>query len=77
MKVDLYQLAKDNNILNNATIELLTRCNWRCQHCYIPEHNNSGLSTNEWFNILHQLRAIGCFDILFTGGEPFYRDDII
>lgn len=19
-------------------IELTTRCNWRCKHCYLPEH---------------------------------------
>lgn len=60
-----------------ATIELLTKCNWQCKHCFIPEHNNNGLSFSEIENILKQLREMGCFKIVFTGGEIFLRKDIM
>lgn len=70
-------IEKTNQIgsLYCATIELLTACNWRCQHCFIPEHDSFGLLKAKIISILEELRAVGCFKIVFTGGEIFLRQD--
>lgn len=73
----LYEIAKKNNTLMYATIELLTACNWQCKHCYIPKHNSAGLSLNTLINIFDQLRELNTFEITFTGGEMFLREDIM
>lgn len=77
MKYNVYGNAiQDENILC-ATIELLTKCNWKCKHCYIPEHTNLGLSTEVIFSLLDELRMLGVFELTLTGGELFLRDDAI
>ncbi|WP_156021144.1 radical SAM/SPASM domain-containing protein [Streptococcus ruminantium] len=58
-------------------IELTTRCNWRCHHCYLPEHEKKGLSTNELKNVIDELREFGVHQIAFTGGELFMRKDAL
>lgn len=70
-------VAVKNRIPLNVSIELLTSCNFKCKHCYIPQHDNIGLSFSTIESILHQLRDMGTFDIIFTGGEIFLRDDIV
>jgi len=69
------QLAVENHKLTHATIEVLTECNCRCIHCYIPEHNSYGLSFETLVRIFKELREIGVFEITFTGGEFFIRRD--
>jgi radical SAM protein with 4Fe4S-binding SPASM domain len=73
---DLYKEAYELNTPISVTMELLSECNWRCKHCYIPEHTNSGFSTIKVINILHDLRNLGVLNLTFTGGEVFMRDDI-
>lgn len=63
--------------LFSVTIELLTTCNWKCSHCYIPEHNDFGLDKNVIFDIFYQLRNLGVFELILTGGELFIRKDIL
>ncbi|NLV94153.1 MAG: PqqD family peptide modification chaperone, partial [Candidatus Riflebacteria bacterium] len=73
---NIFSLAVNNNTLMCLTIELLDKCNWRCSHCYIPDHINSGFSTKEVFSILDQAHEMGTFEVILTGGEIFLRDDI-
>lgn len=61
----------------NATIELLTRCNLHCEHCYIPAHTGAGLSFEQITSILDQLHEMGTLYLLLTGGEMFLRPDIM
>lgn len=72
---DVFQLANENKTLMGITIELLTKCNWRCKHCYLPTHDDDGLSKEIVFDLLSQLRSLGCYEVEFTGGEIFYRKD--
>lgn len=58
-------------------IELLTQCNLKCKHCYIPEDSRFYLEKEIVFEILEQLREIGVFTVYFTGGEIFLREDLI
>jgi len=79
--VDIYNktinLTLENRKLYNVVFELNNKCNWKCKHCYIPEHNNWGMNKETIFNILKQLRENGVFELTLTGGEIFIRPDII
>ena len=61
----------------SVTIELLTKCNMRCKHCYIPNRVDSGFEFREIKKLLYELRNIGVLNVVFTGGEIFLREDIL
>ncbi|HXD11995.1 MAG TPA: PqqD family peptide modification chaperone, partial [Anaerolineales bacterium] len=53
------------------------RCNNDCAHCYnARERNFPELSTEQWFEVLDQLWALGVPHIVFTGGEATLRNDL-
>ncbi|MGT2911068.1 radical SAM/SPASM domain-containing protein [Streptococcus cameli] len=76
-KKDLYTLASENKTLLSVTIELTTVCNWRCQHCYIPTYTKRGLKREKLNDLFRELREMGTFELIFTGGEIFTRKDVI
>lgn len=71
--------AKDKCFPLRVMFELTYRCNFYCQHCYVPaSYRKKGeLKTREVFSIVDQLADVGCFYLGFTGGEPFVREDIL
>lgn len=71
-----YNLAYLNNTPVSVVIELLTKCNLNCEHCYLPNHKNSGMDTEKVKNLLFELRQMGVVNVLFTGGEILLRYDI-
>ena len=73
----IIELSSKNCVPYNVAIELITECNWRCRHCYIPSHDNYGLPTEVIIDMLDQLRLMGTFEITLTGGEIFLREDIM
>lgn len=74
---DVYDIAVEEKNLLSVSIELLSNCNWKCKHCYIPRDKHSILSKEAVFKILDDARNEGAIEVLFTGGEIFLRDDII
>lgn len=60
-----------------ARIELTTKCNFRCKHCFIDDFGKAGLSKEEIFMLLDNLRKFGVYAVEFTGGEIFTRPDIM
>ncbi|MDO4800114.1 MAG: radical SAM protein [Bacillota bacterium] len=74
---DLYKIAYLNNFPISLTIELNTTCNWRCQHCYIPEHSNKGLTSDSIKKILREARELGVYELVLTGGEITLRLDLV
>ncbi|MFZ2631259.1 MAG: radical SAM protein [Desulfosalsimonadaceae bacterium] len=62
-------------------IELTTRCNLNCIHCYVSDDEKRGrrtraeLSTRQWMDLIDQVTAAGCLFLLFTGGETLLRPD--
>lgn len=74
---DIFQIADVYNIPASVTIEVGTQCNMRCKHCYIPDHGNDTLRIDELEDIFTQLRKMGTFEIVLTGGEIFIRDDAV
>ena len=65
--------------LKFAWLEVTSRCNLRCVHCYeeAGDVEREEMSTGEWENIISQLAAMGCSAMQFTGGEPLLRDDVL
>jgi radical SAM protein with 4Fe4S-binding SPASM domain len=55
------------------------RCNLRCGKCYVSQNISRGkeLSTEQWVNIFEILWNLGIPQVVFTGGEPTLRDDLI
>lgn len=60
-----------NPYLSNFQIELTSKCNERCIHCYIPhEYKNSNIPEELYYNVLKQLKAMGTLGVTLSGGEP-------
>ena len=66
-----------------VAIEVTRRCPLECQHCYnnLPmgdmEAKQRELSKEEHFKMLDELVDLGCFWLLYTGGEIFARKDFL
>lgn len=59
-------------------LALTYRCNNDCAHCYNARPRNyPELSTEQWKKILDKLWQIGIPHIVFTGGEPTLRTDLL
>lgn len=66
---DISNLAMNNEKIFSCKIELCETCNWRCEHCYNEDHSNSGLSKSKIYSLLEELRELGCYEIVYTGGR--------
>jgi len=54
------------------------RCNLCCTFCWGPDHNISdGLNTNDWKKAIKYFSEGGTKEIVFTGGEPLMRNDLV
>lgn len=76
IEAEMFDNAYKNHQLYQVIIELCNICNWKCKHCYIPKHNNYGLDTEVWIDLIRRMRSMGLLNISFTGGEIFLRKDI-
>jgi radical SAM protein with 4Fe4S-binding SPASM domain len=62
---------KEKPHLSALQIELSSRCNERCVHCYIPHENKtSDIDPVLFYDILDQCREMGLLSLGFSGGEP-------
>ena len=73
-RAQLRRLARRLCIPINVTFELTLHCNLRCRHCYnfdraAPEPEHRALSETEIHDAIDQVRAAGCLNLAFTGGE--------
>ena len=59
-------------------LALTYRCNNSCSHCYNARPRNfPELETEEWKRIIDRVWDLGIPHIVFTGGEPTLRTDLI
>jgi pyrroloquinoline quinone biosynthesis protein E len=59
--------------------ELTYRCPLHCAFCYNPvdyARDRTELSTEQWFDVMRQVRQLGAAQLGFSGGEPLVRDDL-
>ena len=67
----------------SVSIVLTRRCPLECLHCYNnlamadQEARSQELSKEEHFRLLDDLVDLGCFWLLYTGGEIFARNDFL
>ena len=67
----------------HVSIEVTRRCPLECLHCYnnLPmgdlEAKRREMTKEEHFRVLDELVEMGCFWILYTGGEIFARKDFL
>lgn len=61
----------------SGTFELTSRCNFRCEMCYVHDecHSRDTLSTEQWLKLAEDVKKAGTLFLLLTGGEPLLRDD--
>ena len=60
-------------------LELTYRCPLQCPYCSNPldiARYAEELTTQEWFKVLRQARAMGATQLGFSGGEPLVRKDL-
>ncbi len=74
----LVSRATEENIPLEVVLELTHHCNYRCQHCYIPDFNAPDLlTTQRVMELLDELADMGTLYLVFTGGEFLLRKDWI
>ena len=61
--------------LFSATIELTYRCNEKCRHCYVVSEDKEEMTYEKIRSLLDELADMKAFNLVFTGGEVFLRDD--
>jgi radical SAM protein with 4Fe4S-binding SPASM domain len=80
---ELHQRRSGQRVPLQVAIEVTRRCPLECLHCYnnLPmgdlEARSRELSKEEHVQILDELVEMGCFWLLYTGGEIFARKDFL
>ena len=80
---ELHQRQSGERVPLQVSIEVTRRCPLECLHCYnnLPmgdmEAKQRELSKEDHFKMLDELVDMGCFWILYTGGEIFARKDFL
>ena len=80
---NLHQRQCGERVPLQVSIEVTRRCPLECLHCYnnLPmgdlEAKRREMTKEEHFRVLDELVEIGCFWILYTGGEIFARKDFL
>jgi radical SAM protein with 4Fe4S-binding SPASM domain len=79
----MHQRQTGQRTPQQVSIEVTRRCPLECQHCYnnLPmgdqDARSREMSTEEHFRMLDELVEMGCFWLLYTGGEIFARKDFL
>ncbi len=65
--------------MNIASWNVTNKCNLKCEHCYrdAGEEFEEELTTEEGMALLDEIAKAGFKLMVFSGGEPFMRDDIL
>jgi radical SAM protein with 4Fe4S-binding SPASM domain len=80
---DLHQRQAGERMPLQVSIEVTRRCPLECLHCYnnLPMGDMAAkrreLTKEEHFRVLDELVEMGCFWLLYTGGEIFARKDFL
>jgi len=65
--------------VESALLAVTHRCQAHCPHCFAQVEGfgiGPEMSTEEFREIVDQLKALGTLQVFFTGGEPLLRGDI-
>lgn len=66
----------DKPQLTSLHIEIISKCNERCLHCYIPHENKfSKIEAELFYNILKQCKDMKLLHLTLSGGEPMLHEN--
>jgi sulfatase maturation enzyme AslB (radical SAM superfamily) len=69
---------KDSPHLTSLQIELTSRCNERCVHCYIPHENKTNdIEPELFYDVLEQAAKMGVLSLTLSGGEPLLHPHFV
>lgn len=68
---------KNGNILLSVQIEITKLCNQKCKFCYAMCNDNVGIEMGKLRELLDEIKRAGGVRIMYTGGEPFARRDMM
>ncbi|WP_195464951.1 radical SAM/SPASM domain-containing protein [Faecalispora jeddahensis] len=64
--------------LTNLHMEITSKCNERCIHCYIPHENKlHDIDPVLFYNVLDQCKKMNLLHLTISGGEPMAHHDFI
>jgi MoaA/NifB/PqqE/SkfB family radical SAM enzyme len=61
----------------NVMASVTDHCPSRCSYCQIPSQDRPDLTTEQWKDLIRQMREAGTQRIGVWGGEPLTRKDIV
>ncbi len=79
----LFRQAHHNRIPLSGMLELTSRCNLRCIHCYLgnqdAQHAKRAMEmdTEQLKSLLDELAEAGTLFLTITGGDPMMRKDFV
>lgn len=74
----LGEYFKTHPTLETFHIELTSKCNERCIHCYIPhQYKNTDIKPELMKSVLKQCSEMGVLTVIFSGGEPMLHPNFI
>ena len=72
-----FELFQQKPRIFRANIDITSRCNERCRHCYLPEgREKADLDTDLVLDVLDQLAELNALSVTFSGGEAFLHRDL-
>ncbi len=77
--LDIIQQNTEELYVENLYLEVTRRCNERCLHCYIPQHQRSNgkhMSFKDAKKYIDDAKKLGVWELTITGGEPFFHPQI-
>lgn len=71
-------LLSPKQTVDNILLEVTKRCNLNCIHCMEGGSDDTGeMTQKEIEQIIDQIRMLGVYRLVLTGGEPFMRKDMV
>lgn len=75
VRIAVEEYCMAHNRLLSATLEMTYRCNERCIHCYVDDAEYyPEMDLADYRRLLDELKALGCMQVLLTGGEVLAKD---
>jgi len=69
---------KNNPQLTQFQIELTSRCNEHCVHCYIPHDSRTDdITPSLFYAVLEQCHEMGVLSLTLSGGEPMLHPNFV
>ncbi len=74
----LHHKKESEGVPLDGAIEVTSHCNLTCRHCYVRDNSTKDeLTLSEWKRIIDEVAEAGCLWLIFSGGEPFLRNDFL